>query len=414
MSMKESGVRILYLFSSEFPFGSGESFIGNEISFLSKEFNKVVIICGISESGSCRTVPENVEIKNIIYDYSFSFKEIIMSVFSWRLFIELTLMVFLYKKFPIIGRLKTAIKSNLNTIRLKKLYSNEVNNLDLNIKNYLYSFWFNDSTHAIALMKKENPMLKVISRAHRWDLYFEQSKYNYLPFRNQSSKYIDKIYSASLEGIEYCQKIWKISKYNNLTLSRLGVASQNLLPLNITEKIIVSCSNVIAVKRVEKIIESLSFVKTKKIKWVHFGTGPNDKEVKDLALKLLKNKVDFEFMGRLENNLLLNWYKNNNPNLFINLSYSEGIPVSVMEAMSFGIPCIVSKVGGSIELVKKNVGYSVSVDESTKKIGEIIDDYFNLSNSEKEIIRGGSHKQILENFNSNKNYVAFCESLKSL
>ena len=292
-------------------------------------------------------------------------------------------MVFLYKKLPTIGRLKTAIKSNLNTLRLKKLYSNEVNNLASNTKNYLYSFWFNDSTHAIALMKKESPILKVISRTHRWDLYFEQSKYDYLPFRYQSSKYIDKIYSASLEGIEYCKNIWKISKYNNLTLSRLGVASQNLLALNKTKKIIVSCSNVIHVKRVEKIIESLSFVKTKRVKWVHFGTGPNDKEVKALAFKLLNNKVDFEFMGRLENKLLLDWYKKNNPSLFINLSYSEGIPVSVMEAMSFGIPCIVSKVGGCIELVNNSTGYSVSVDESTKKIGETIDNYFKLSESKK-------------------------------
>lgn len=411
MSKIENDDKILYLLTSEFPFGNGEAFIGNEIHFLSNEFNKVVIICGVSDSYSHRFVPDNVEIKPVIYDYTFSLKEIIFSIFSWRLITECILMIFFYKKLPIFGRIKTAIKSNLNTIRLKKLYSKEVKRTGLKTKKYLYSFWFNDSTHAIGLMKKENPDLKVFSRAHRWDLYFDQNKYNYLPFRLQTSKYLDTIYSASIEGIQYCKETWKISKYNNLQLSRLGVAPQKLLPLNISDKIIVSCSNIISVKRVGKIIESLSYVNTKKLKWIHFGTGPNDDEIKALALKLLNKKMDYEFMGRLENNLLLNWYKKNKPDLFINLSYSEGIPVSIMEAMSFGVPCIVSQVGGCIELVTNTIGFPVHVDESAKKIGEIIDDFFNLSNAEKEIIRKNSHAHILENFNSTKNYTKFCKSL---
>ena len=411
MSKTENNDKILYLLTSEFPFGNGEAFIGNEIHFLSKEFNKVVIICGVRDTSSHRFIPENVEIKAINYDYTFSLQEIIVSIFSLRLIIEFILMLFFYKKLPKFGRLKTAVTSNANTMRLKKLYSNEIFNSNLNTKKYFYSFWFNDSTHAIGLMKKENPDLKVFSRAHRWDLYFDQNKYNYLPFRLQTSKYLDTIYSASIEGIQYCKDTWKISKYNNLQLSRLGVAPQKLLLLNISDKIIVSCSNIISVKRVDKIIESLSFVNTKKLKWIHFGTGPNDDEIKALALKLLNKKIDFEFMGRLENNLLLDWYKKNKPDLFINLSYSEGIPVSIMEAMSFGIPCIVSRVGGCIELVTNTVGFPVHVDESAKKIGEIIDDFFNLSNAEKEIIRRNSQAHILENFNSTKNYTEFCKSL---
>jgi glycosyltransferase involved in cell wall biosynthesis len=410
MSKKESDFKTLYLLTAEFPFGNGETFIENEIQFLAKSFNKVVIIAGES-SHTHRPVPKNVEIKNITYDYTFSIQEIIISVFSWRIVLEFILMLFLHKKLPIFGRVKTIINSNANTIRLKKLYLKEINSANQRVKKYLYSFWFNDSAHAIGLLKKENPDLKVFSRAHRWDLYFDQNKYNYLPFRLQTSKYLDTIYSASIEGIQYCKDTWKISKYNNLQLSRLGVAPQKLTSLDVSKKIIVSCSNIIAVKRVEKIIKSLSFIKTKKVKWIHFGTSANDDKTKALAFKLLNNKVDVEFMGRLENNLLLNWYKTNNPDLFINLSSSEGIPVSIMEAMSFGIPCIVSRVGGCIELVTNTVGFPVHVDESAKKIGEIIDDFFNLSNSEKEIIRKNSQEHILENFNSTKNYTEFCESL---
>lgn len=413
MSKKESDFKILYLLTSEFPFGNGETFIENEIQFLAKAFNKVVIIAGEKSSHPHRPVPKNVEIKNITYDYTFSIQEIIISVFSWRIVLEFILMLFLHKKLPIFGRVKTIINSNANSIRLKKLYLKEINSANQRVKKYLYSFWFNDSTHALGLIKKKKPELKVFSRAHRWDLYFDQNKYNYLPFRLQTSKYLDKIYSASTEGIEYCKNIWKISKYNNLQLSRLGVVPQKLVSLNVSKKIIVSCSNIIAVKRVEKIIESLSFIKTKKVKWVHFGTGLNDDKIKELALKKLNKKVDFEFMGRVENNSLLSWYKKNNPDLFINLSYSEGIPVSIMEAMSFGIPCIASRVGGCIELVTNAVGYPVAVDLPEEEIGGIIDKFFTLSKSEKEIMRTTSHTHILENFNSTKNYVEFCESIQS-
>ena len=80
MSKIENDDKILYLLTSEFPFGNGEAFIGNEIHFLSNEFNKVVIICGVSDSYSHRFVPDNVEIKPVIYDYTFSLKEIIFSI----------------------------------------------------------------------------------------------------------------------------------------------------------------------------------------------------------------------------------------------------------------------------------------------------------------------------------------------
>ena len=48
--------------------------------------------------------------------------------------------------------------------------------------------------------------------------------------------------------------------------------------------------------------------------------------------------------------------------MFINLSSSEGIPVSIMEAQSFGIPVIATNVGGSGEIVVSETG--VLVDEN--------------------------------------------------
>ena len=46
----------------------------------------------------------------------------------------------------------------------------------------------------------------------------------------------------------------------------------------------------------------------------------------------------------------------NDFDLFVNMSLSEGIPVSIMEAISFGIPIIATNVGGNAEIVNDETG----------------------------------------------------------
>ena len=50
----------------------------------------------------------------------------------------------------------------------------------------------------------------------------------------------------------------------------------------------------------------------------------------------------------------------NKMNLFINLSDSEGIPVTIMDAFSVGIPVIARDVGGISEIVSNQNGVLLS------------------------------------------------------
>ena len=52
--------KILILFTEEFPFGSGETFIESEISYLSEHFRVVYIVTKDSFSNIERPVPENI------------------------------------------------------------------------------------------------------------------------------------------------------------------------------------------------------------------------------------------------------------------------------------------------------------------------------------------------------------------
>ena len=61
----------------------------------------------------------------------------------------------------------------------------------------------------------------------------------------------------------------------------------------------------------------------------------------------LPSTISVKIMGRMKNKDIYSLYEKEKPDLFINLSSSEGIPVSIMEAMSFGIPVISTDVGGT-------------------------------------------------------------------
>ena len=64
--------------------------------------------------------------------------------------------------------------------------------------------------------------------------------------------------------------------------------------------------------------------------------------------------------------------------LLMNVSYFEGIPVSMMEALSVGIPLLGPDVGGVSEIIKNGYnGFLVpikDVDSLVKKMGILIED----------------------------------------
>jgi glycosyltransferase involved in cell wall biosynthesis len=79
------------------------------------------------------------------------------------------------------------------------------------------------------------------------------------------------------------------------------------------------------------------------------GRGDLERELKNEIAKLA-----------LENNVILHGFKDNvnkflcQGDLFVLASLSEGLPISILEAMASGVPVISSDVGGIRELVSHN------------------------------------------------------------
>ena len=210
-----------------------------------------------------------------------------------------------------------------------------------------YSYWFYESAYAAARLRRLYPGSRFVSRCHGYDLYEVRHPGGYLPFRPYLTKQADVLCPISQDGMDYVKERFPDC---TLQLARLGTGDHGLCDAEKDSTVtIVSCSNLVDVKRVDLLIRGLSLCQTP-IRWFHFGDGPLMETLRRQA-EALPRHIDWQFMGNVPNHELMDFYKHNYVDAFINVSSSEGIPVSIMDALSFGIPAIATDVGGTHEIV---------------------------------------------------------------
>ncbi len=409
--MKQS----LILFTAEYPFGSGETFLETEIKFLSEGFDKVIIVSQSDRANHSRTVPANCEVRRINLSISRSQKlSALKNVFNPIFWKEKRIIQTVYNQKFSKGIFSTMLISLYRAKKLKKYCNKLCNEEGATSKLVFYSYWCDDVALGLALLQKNHDEITCFSRMHGWDVYFEASSLNYLPYRHFIAENLKALYAISEKGKEYTAESWKISNPEKVKVSRLGVSEQNPVVSNSEEFILVSCSNVIPLKRVDLIVRSLAELKDVPLKWVHFGDGPELEKVKLLALNLLPEKIVADFKGRVGNKEILEWYAENNPNLFINVSTTEGIPVSIMEAMSFGIPVIATNVGGTSEIVNEVNGVLLKPNPSIQEVSDAVHFFVNLNEENKSKFRLATKSKWESDFNAENNYKTFCASIQAL
>lgn len=214
----------------------------------------------------------------------------------------------------------------------------------------LYSYWLYETAYIAACLKKKFPGSRFVSRCHGYDLYEIRHPNGYLPFREYIMGSADEVYPISEDGKAYLDQLYEGKWNDKVQVMRLGTDDHGMNP----EKgsgvpTLVSVSNLVSVKRVDRIIDSLKDCK-QPVRWYHFGDGPLREELEKRA-KTLPAHIEYRFMGAVPNETLIDFYRENHVDVFLNVSASEGVPVSIMEALSFGIPVVATDVGGTHEIV---------------------------------------------------------------
>lgn len=404
----------ILIFSSTFPFGNNEVFLENEIKYLKQKKNI-----------NYEIIPSKKEIKLNIKRKEFSYNNFLIKKKNKSKFSKFLNFIFGIKysqcRKEIIRVLLNNPKALLYSaysisnfsfyVDVFKNYFNKCENLENQI---IYTYWNTEITYALQFLK---PIYNysLVSRIHGFDLYKEVRPYRYMPLKKYFLKNIDYLFPISKEGGQYLITNYKFNK-SIIKHFYLGVKDNNYISKQNKNNIfhIVSCSNLRRIKRIDKIIKLLDSIskirKDIKFEWTHIGGGSLLSKYKSVSSEIL-SEVNFKFCGHLDNDEVYNFYKKNKIDLFLNTSESEGVPVSIMEAMGFGIPIIAPDIGGVSEIISDNKnGFLLP-----KKFNndDLVNAVIKILNSNKiDSIKKESRKLFENKFTLESNYESFYNFLK--
>ncbi|MEE9372255.1 MAG: glycosyltransferase [Saprospiraceae bacterium] len=399
----------LVLFTSSYPYGNGEQFLETELPYLSDTFSKIVIIPLEVKTGDIpRELADNC---NSYPVQSYPRKHLMIRILgvcrsSW-FWSEVVSHPRDFLRLFEIGLIMRSLMNQYGSAL--KFLENDAS------ETILYSYWFGGHAMAIAALAKKNKVTRLVARAHRYDLYEQFNKKGYHPFKRFLLTSFNKLCPISIDGENYLKEKYPDMPTTDIATYKLGVVipkKSKAYVANIGPIVIVSCSGIRPIKNVEKIAQSMRHLGMLcpdiVINWIHFGDG--DHSIKNNIEKIVNDFSDnttAHFKGNVSNPEVLEYYSTNDVFLFINLSSSEGIPVSIMEANSRSIPALATLTGGVGEIVNEHNGIpvptSISATQVAIKIKELIDkdDYVYGQ------MRESAYDKVNEEYNATVNYPKF-------
>lgn len=276
------------------------------------------------------------------------------------------------------------------------------------------SYWLTECAYAAVLLKKWHPSIRVVSRGHGYDVYDQRC---YLPFRKTIFEKLDRVYTVNETERSYILDKYKWIPSDKLETAHLGIN----LPQGYSKQIcrkpfrIITCSSVIQLKRLDLLICALQGIKDIEFEWYHIGGGPLFEQITTMASEILTEKNQkFSFLGQMPLSEVHKYYQQHDLSVFINCSDTEGIPVSIMEAMSYGIPVIARNIGGNSEIVGNDTGLLLNSDENPHEIEEAIRYVFSMNDEDYYQLRENARKKIENSFNAEKQYTEYFSALQKM
>ena len=147
--------------------------------------------------------------------------------------------------------------------------------------------------------------------------------------------------------------------------------------------------------------------------WNHFGGGnPDETDVINNKIKGFPSNIEANLWGNISNDAVIEFYRRTSVVFFDFCSSSEGLPVSMMEAISFGIPIISSNVGGVRELVTNDNGMLLPNNVSAEQIAISITNF--ISENKQVLNRQAAIDTWRDRFSAHTNYSSFATELSKL
>lgn len=411
---------VLFIFTASYPYSVGgeKNFLNAELPQLQKRFERIVLIPR-HLTGEKENLPKGIEVDESYSAFLNKYNKVV-------LLFKVLLFPVLYKELITYPRLFTSPKSlyRLFTFLAGALLTRDwikewfVSNNQQSQQNLFYTYWFDQAAFGVGLLKNEFP-IKLVSRAHGYDLY-EEYYYDlpYWPCRALALSCLDRLFTASHAGLSYITNRYPaFSKQYEVSL--LGATNSGFTSAFSTDGTfrILTCSLLVPVKRIDLMLAGIALAASQrpsqKFEWHHIGNGSRSNELQKRANDIFPSNANAYFLEYQDNESLMKFYHDHSIDVFMNASTTEGTPVSIMEAISCGIPVIATNVGGNPEIVSERNGILLNANPSPEEIAcailKIVD---NPAVAQK--MRLESRKVWEESYNAETNFQKFAERLEEI
>ncbi len=391
----------LYYFTYSYPYGMAEEWKANELRELVRHFDEITVVPFFYAGNydKPKSLPEGIKLEGPL------FREMGSSGSRFTIF-----HILFNKNFPLFmreffskrvflsrQRLRGWINSTYDVIRLMGHPFVQKLIRSASRQTVLYFYWGKGSSEMLPFINTGS-FNKTFVRMHRFDL-FEYVNNNYIPYRGPLLNKITVAAPSSTAGKEHLKIRYPKAK-SKIEVFHCGTVGNGKVSKPSSDNIlrVVSCSGLSQVKRVDLMIRSLQYVDFP-VRWLHLGDGRLMGELKELSRRL--NLDDsFIFVGMVPSEEVVDFYTNNTIDLFVNTSSSEGVPFSIMEAFSAGIPVMATDVGGTKEIVNDEVGVLLPHDITPLQLAEQLKLFFQLPEGKKMRLRENAFRSYEEKWNA--------------
>jgi colanic acid/amylovoran biosynthesis glycosyltransferase len=405
--------RRVFYFTNAFPFGFGQQWKANELAELAHHFEDITVV-SFSCDGNCsnpKSLPPRVALKGPLFEESYvpigwrSLWFIVAHPHRFQFLREF----FSKKVYKRHSHFISWLGASLNAMRLLK-HPIIRNIIDLGDGAVLHFYWGRGACDFLPFIDTSR-FNKIVVRMHRYDL-FEYANDGYIPYREALLDKITIAAPSSNAGVEHLRELYPKAKAD-IRLVRCGTINRNGRSSESNDSVlrVVSCSLLVPVKRVHLMIEALEFVDFPVV-WRHIGDGG----LLGTLVELVRAKgleAKFIFEGNLDSGKVLKYLTNNRFDLFVNTSASEGVPFSIMEALSVGIPVMATNVGGSGEIVRDGVGVLLPADLTPQKLTKALTAFYELPEGQKRSMRNRAYQNYLEKWDAQRLSQELAALLKS-
>lgn len=282
----------------------------------------------------------------------------------------------------------------------------------------LFSAWFSSEALAAARLKKKHPAYHTFSFAHSFEIDMERGPISAYSHNLVKHLFIDHVAFISRTMREkYDRETGGV--YHDLLKTKSGVTYLGCIkkfhgecsPTPPGEETfrICTCSTVIGLKRLDLVMKALKNWNRCPIEWTHIGGGPLEEVLRQDADRLMaaNGRVHIHILGKRTNDQVQQYYVENKVDLFINVSEVEGLPVSIMEAIAYGIPIMATDVGGTNEIVPPQIGMLLPKELDPEILQRALADFYMLPYEQKVGMRNRAAELWRRNFNAENNAKTF-------